>query len=385
MGATAVSRLQQEVTDTYRLARIGGYFYLSAWLIVAYYGGAFVHSRVVALSITAALLVLAVLRELHRPPPINVDARAYSRWLLAHWAVVVATTTLFGCVFVWTVLDQRMAAAHEVLLLAVMGLAVAVAHAFSMRLGFAVVGVAMLYVPGLIALWMAPGNGASAGIMSVYFIYVTMALWRSNVDYQHHLDVDQQLRDQRDLFERQGRTDALTELANRRFFTECLMAKAVQARASKSDLVLMVLDLDHFKNINDHHGHAAGDACLSLFAARLKSAFSAEGEYAARLGGEEFGVLLPSHSLDAAMLRAEHFRSQCASEAIRVGEFQMQVTVSIGVAAFEAEAHNDGDGLYRSADAAMYRAKNSGRNRVCSPEWGAGQQAASCAPARVSG
>ena len=70
-------------------------------------------------------------------------------------------------------------------------------------------------------------------------------------DYQHRLDIDQQLRDQSDLFEKQGRVDALTELANRRFFTESLMQMSQNAKAGNSDLVLMVLDLDHFKSIND--------------------------------------------------------------------------------------------------------------------------------------
>jgi diguanylate cyclase (GGDEF)-like protein len=234
-----------------------------------------------------------------------------------------------------------------------------------MRMGFAVVGVAMLYLPGLVALWSSPAHRASAWMMSLYFTYVTMALWRSNADYQHHLDVDQQLRDQRDLFELQGRTDALTELANRRFFTECLMAMSEQARCRGGNLVLMVLDLDHFKNINDRYGHATGDACLTQFAARLKTLFGNHGDHVARLGGEEFGVLLQGQTLELALLRAEGFRALCACEPIQVGDFCMPITVSIGVAAFELETHQDGDGLYRAADAAVYRAKNSGRNRVC--------------------
>jgi diguanylate cyclase (GGDEF)-like protein len=368
MGATATLRLQQEVADTYRLARIGGWFYLTAWLIVAYYGRAFMHSAPIAWSITFALLVLAVLRGLHKPPTSSINSRGHYAWLMAHWCIVIATTTIFGSVFVWTMIDPRMSAAHEVLLLAVMGLSVAVAHAFSMRLGLAVVGVATLYLPGLIVLWATPIDRASALMMSLYFTYVAVALWRSNADYQHILDVDQQLRDQRDLFEKQGRTDALTELANRRFFTECLMGMSEQALGDDGRLVLLVLDLDHFKSVNDRYGHAAGDACLTLFASRLKAIFGNVGEHAARLGGEEFGVLLQGHSLEVAMLRAEGFRAMCANEPIQVGEFAMPITVSIGVAAFDPQHHQDGDGLYRAADTAVYRAKNSGRNRVCGHE-----------------
>lgn len=365
MATTATLRLQQEVADTYRLARVGGWFYLSAWLIVAWFGGAFEHSTRVAWSLTAALLALALARVLHGAPQANLDTRGHLRWLAVHWCIVVVTTSLFGAVFVWTMVDPRMAASHEILLLAVMGLSVAVAHAFNMRLGFAAIGVATLYLPGLFALWANQQHRGSAWMMTLYFTYVCVALLRSNRDYQHHLNVDEQLREQRDQFEVQGRTDALTSLANRRHFTEMLMSLSDQSRASGTPLALMVLDLDHFKQINDRHGHAAGDACLAQFASRLQAAFDGGGAYAARLGGEEFGVLLAGQAREIALQRAEDFRALCVREPIRVDDADLAITVSIGVAQFTPRDHGDGDGLYRAADAAVYRAKNTGRDRVC--------------------
>lgn len=225
-----------------------------------------------------------------------------------------------------------------------------------------------MYLPGLTILWQRPEDSASAVVMTIYLVYVVATLWRSHDEYQHRLDIDQKLRDQSDLFEQQGRVDALTELANRRFFTECLMSMSQGARNADSHLVLMVLDLDYFKNINDQHGHAIGDSCLSLFASRLKEKFRREGEHAARLGGEEFGVLLQGESLENALRRAEEFRSMCAGNPIQIGTQALDITVSIGVAKFDPDVHRDGDGLYRAADSAVYQAKNSGRNRVCSHE-----------------
>lgn len=365
MATTATLRLQQEVADTYRLARVGGWFYLTAWLIVAWYGGAFLHSPRIAWPMTVALLALAFGRVLHKAPAGTLDTRGHNRWLLTHWAIVICTTSLFGSVFVWTMLDPRMALAHEVLLLAVMGLSVAVAHAFNMRLGFAIVGVVSMYVPGLLALWTSTEYRGSAWMMTLYFTYVCVAVLRSHGDYQHHLDVDEQLREQRDLFEKQGRTDALTGLANRRHFTEQLMDLSEASRAGGPPLVLMVLDLDHFKIINDRHGHAVGDACLAVFAARLKAMFASQGAFPARLGGEEFGVLLHGQSLGQALQGAEQLRVLCERESVLVGNASVPLTVSIGVASFDAAVHGDGDGLYRSADAAVYRAKHSGRNQVC--------------------
>ncbi len=368
MGARSSLRLKQEVADTYRLALIGGYFYLAGWLVVAIYGNAFTHSVIISWCFTIVFLLLAVVRRLHRPPAENADDSTLNKWLMLHWSIVLATTTIFGLVFLWTILDQRMEAAHTAVLLSTMGLAVAIAHAFAMRLQLALLSVVLMYLPGLIALWLASNDSASALVMSIYLLYVGATLWRSHNDYQHRLDIDQKLRDQSDLFEQQGRIDALTELANRRFFTESLMRMSQEARVSNRSLVLMVLDLDHFKNINDQHGHAAGDTCLSLFASQLKTRFGNHGEHAARLGGEEFGVLLQGQSLKDALYRAEAFREYWDSEPIVLGEVVMPITVSIGVAAFDPKLHRDGDGLYRAADSAVYRAKNSGRNKVCSHE-----------------
>lgn len=368
MISAASLRLQQEVTDTYRLAMIGGYFYLAAWLVVAIYGNAFRHSPILACSLSAIFLCLAVLRRLHKPPQNNSSDAVLNRWLLWHWAIVFVTTSVFGLAYLWAVSDERFDAAQTAVMLSTMGLAVAIAHAFSMRLQFALICVAVMYLPGLLALWLSPDEAANALVMSIYLVYVVATLWRSHHEYQHRLDIDQQLRDQSDLFEQQGRIDALTDLANRRFFTESLMRMSQIAKTSGSDLVLMVLDLDHFKNINDQYGHAAGDACLSSFSTRLKMKFGNAGEHAARLGGEEFGVLLPGHTLLAAIRRAEEFRAMCESEPIQIGAVTVRITVSIGVAAFDPENHKDGDGLYRAADTAVYQAKHSGRNRVCSHE-----------------
>lgn len=365
MNGKASLRLRQEVTDTYRLALIGGYFYLAGWLVVAIYGNAFQHSPWIAWPMTLVLLLLALLRRLHKIPSENSDEDTNNKWLMWHWSIVFCTTTLFGLVFLWTMMDERLAAGHTAASLSTMGLAVAIAHAFSMRRCFAILCVVVMYLPGLAALWLVSNDSATALVMSIYLIYVFATLWRSYQEYQHRLDIDQELRNQRDLFEQQGRVDALTELANRRHFTESLMRMSQHARTTNDALILIMLDLDHFKNINDQHGHAVGDACLAIFSARLKGKFGRQNNQAARLGGEEFGILLQGVGIDMAMSRAHDFRGMCEREPISVGDIVIPITVSIGVVAFDYEIHRDGDGLYKAADSAVYRAKNAGRNRVC--------------------
>ena len=381
MNAVQSRRLTQEMEDTYRRALTGGPFYLLAWLIVGIYGGAFVRTPLASWILAFVFVGLAALRFLHRP---ITDAGAHAgeaarvRWLRLHWGIVALTTLLWGAVFCWTLLDPGFGNARIASLLSTLGLATAVAHAFSMRRGFALACIALLYAPGLLVLLADPAERATALVMVVYLAYVLISLVRSHAEYQQRLDLDQELRDQRDLFSQQSRIDPLTELANRRHFSNVLAEAGERARLGGGPLTLLVLDLDHFKKINDTHGHAIGDACLVAIAGRLRTLFSGDGDLPARLGGEEFGVVLDGQDLATAARRAEHFRVNLVEHPIALhgstldgnalDGMVLAMTASIGIAGFERALHGDVDDLYSAADRAVYRAKAAGRNRVCVDE-----------------
>jgi len=157
----------------------------------------------------------------------------------------------------------------------------------------------------------------------------------------------------------------LTGLANRRRFSAALDEWTSEARASGSPLVLLILDLDHFKAVNDRHGHAVGDACLRAFAGQLEQAFGSPDELVARLGGEEFGVLLRGCTIDAAVARAEAFRTRVAASPLVLDDVgALTLGVSIGVAAYDPLRFADSDAFYHASDVALYRAKAGGRNTV---------------------
>lgn len=158
-------------------------------------------------------------------------------------------------------------------------------------------------------------------------------------------------------------TDALTGLPNRRAFLSRLALELarLQRREDPCTSVLMI-DLDHFKGINDHHGHGAGDAVLIAFGALL-SAEMRKVDAAGRLGGEEFAVLLPGSDLAAAGVFAERFRRRLAEMKIDHGGLCLRVTASVGVSALDPSDERPEDALAR-ADQALYRAKAAGRNRI---------------------
>jgi diguanylate cyclase (GGDEF)-like protein len=156
--------------------------------------------------------------------------------------------------------------------------------------------------------------------------------------------------------------DYLTGLFNRRHFFENgpKLIKTVQARPSST---VAVLDIDHFKQLNDTHGHDIGDRVLELVARCLKDAVEGTGNLLARLGGEEFVILFPGMAPAAAMRFSDHLRLDISHATLQVGAEAISVTASIGVA--EADPAESFDLSLRMADRALYSAKQQGRNRVC--------------------
>jgi diguanylate cyclase (GGDEF)-like protein/PAS domain S-box-containing protein len=153
--------------------------------------------------------------------------------------------------------------------------------------------------------------------------------------------------------------DALTGCANRRYFVEQL---STHFELGKAPMVLMMLDLDHFKQINDRYGHAVGDAVLQAFSHVLQDQQRSD-DLVGRIGGEEFAVLLPNTTLTQAKVWAESLRKAVEKIAIAHAEQQVGVTVSIGVAEFDLSLATIDDWLLK-ADKAVYRAKDCGRNQV---------------------
>ena len=160
----------------------------------------------------------------------------------------------------------------------------------------------------------------------------------------------------------QANRDALTHLYNRRYLDSSLMQALVRCKRAGQPLALIMVDIDHFKKINDTHGHQAGDQILISLSAHL-AGMARGGDVACRYGGEEFILFMPSMSLDTAWDRAEELRTQFERNVVAYGEAALQATLSIGIAVYPEHGPSP-DALIRSADIALYQAKDAGRNRV---------------------
>jgi diguanylate cyclase (GGDEF)-like protein/PAS domain S-box-containing protein len=160
-------------------------------------------------------------------------------------------------------------------------------------------------------------------------------------------------------------TDALTGLANRRMFDATLRKEWFRALRDGTPLSLLMIDIDHFKPLNDHYGHQIGDAYLTAVAQVIERSVRRAGDMAARYGGEEFAIVLPGTAAAGALETAEGIRrAMMAAKFDAIVKDGPAVTVSIGVAATVPIAGAGAATLVHSADAALYQAKRNGRNRV---------------------
>jgi diguanylate cyclase len=158
----------------------------------------------------------------------------------------------------------------------------------------------------------------------------------------------------------QALTDALTGLANRRGFDEELKRRFAELRRGGPPLSLVLVDIDHFKQFNDEHGHLAGDYVLNQVADVL-ACTTRQMDFVARYGGEEFGVVLPGTTLEEARHVAEHIRGAIEHKAISYNHLNLAVNVSAGLA--QADRAEEPAAIVGRADAALYAAKQAGRNQ----------------------
>ncbi|QCU90340.1 diguanylate cyclase [Thiomicrorhabdus sediminis] len=167
-----------------------------------------------------------------------------------------------------------------------------------------------------------------------------------------------------DYMQKLAMTDELTGLANRRSFMEKLNKYLYEAYKTNTPFAVAILDIDHFKQINDTFGHDIGDLALEQFAQHTKDFFRQE-DTVARLGGEEFAVILPNCSIEKALQLTDDFRQLVEQYALHFEERSLQFTISIGLSYIQTEDTSlDATQILKQADRALYSAKESGRNKV---------------------
>ncbi|MBJ7536199.1 bifunctional diguanylate cyclase/phosphodiesterase [Marinomonas transparens] len=223
---------------------------------------------------------------------------------------------------------------------------------------------------GVVACWSDPIRSAKGELLGAFAMYhatpklptekdlelINFASSLASIAIENH-NSHQEL-------ERRAYCDSLTGLANRRSFFELAEKALLQCLMSQKHCSMLMMDVDHFKSINDAYGHASGDLVLKQLAKMLEQALP-DDAILGRIGGEEFAILLPDRDGDMATRVAECIRETLANSAVKSLDNQsLHFTVSLGVS-FKVGVHCNIDELLRLADKALYQAKETGRNRVC--------------------
>jgi diguanylate cyclase len=220
---------------------------------------------------------------------------------------------------------------------------------------------------------------AYIGCSMMTLLYAQAISYRMNMDRDLREDAQRQLTEQLDIKVRERTeelemayatlqqvsiTDGLTNTFNRRHFDETLEKEYQRALRESIPLSVLMLDIDHFKGVNDHHGHPFGDLCLQVVSRRIQDCVYRSSDFVARYGGEEFVILLPDTNLQAALKIAERIRQSVAADPVQQNSTTLTVTASIGVANTVPSQPQQQDHLIKLADDYLYQAKADGRNQV---------------------
>ncbi|MBC9249518.1 diguanylate cyclase [Pseudomonas alcaligenes] len=356
--------LWREAQDTRVRTRLGGIYYLLAWLLTWGFSTTPAAMPILGSLASAFFALMLALRWLHRPPIQQTNACLQS-WIDRHWGLIFITSLGWGLAHAWALYRPEFAPSRLIATLSTVAFSTAMAFNFSMRKGRCIAAILLLYLPGLLALsQLGDSQHALLVTLAFYLSYLLLALNRSHREYRATLALEQQLLEQRERFDQLSRTDSLTQLGNRLQFNNLFPALIARAQRQGSPLSLVLLDIDFFKRINDEHGHALGDACLNAFAQRMRRIFRRDSDALLRLGGEEFGVLMADTPLAQAQELAEQFRLDLAEHGLEIDGQHHPLTTSLGLGCFDASRDASPEAFFKRVDDALYRAKAQGRDRL---------------------
>jgi diguanylate cyclase (GGDEF)-like protein len=359
-------RLRRAARDLYVRSMHGPFFYIIGSVLFVLTIGRPAELPPLAWAPSLLFALLYALRYGNRVPPMPAPADELRRWRFRHWLLIDA-----GCLL-WTghlLVAGAMFPPHSppvmVALTCTFAYLSAIGNSFVMNRRAAIGALLALWVPGALAFAIFYRDGLPVALgVGAYGLYSMHMLERSHRDYCGQIDAEVALLAAKAESEKLVATDVLTGLANRREYERRFAQAWHMAARQRGDLALLVIDLDNFKQLNDAYGHAAGDSCLRHFAEILTRHFRRAGDLSARIGGEEFAVILPGVTAYDAAVLGEEFRRSLTQSSCRYSDHEIRVTASIGAGAADWERDRDPLATFARIDQACYEAKKQGRSRL---------------------
>lgn len=287
-----------------------------------------------------------------------------SQWIYIFHFCIVCQVMLWSVAFGHSLMEPRLAPIFPAMVLASCAMSAAALNSLTPSRWLAEFTIIFVLLPTMLLMLFHTERWQLAILMVWYVVYLLIMSTRIRKEYFAFLAAEMRLVEQQQALKELNNTDHLTQISNRRFFERRLKYAWELAKRSLNSIAVVTLDIDHFKDINDSYGHPAGDRCLIVVAAILKKISKRSTDVVARVGGEEFAILLANTELKAAIAIAENMRYEIEHTAI--DGLPLKVTASFGVHAQTPSQGASRDSMLKAVDKALYHAKQNGRNQVCS-------------------
>lgn len=356
----------QGVIDLSERTRNGILLYLPIWLVLMQADHYMARHPLFVLGNAGVLLVITCARWRLQRDLRPLLLRHFQRTLVAFRTISLLHNLYWGvlCAIVFTAPDAEHA--RWLMMMSTVGITaggiviVAIDDVLPRVYPLALLG------PSFVALMtkIDANNLSVCGLIIVVFAYAQAVKNVVSRDYWARQRGQALLEQRARELEMLSRTDVLTQVPNRLEFQERLNIAWRDARRRNEPVSVAMVDLDHFKQVNDTHGHPFGDLCLQAAAQALIRAVRRPGDLVARFGGEEFIVLMPNTAEEGARAVAERMLEHVAQTEVQDGEHRVHLSCSIGVASCVPQTQGSHEGLVRAADEVLYAAKQAGRARV---------------------
>ncbi len=365
-NSAAPSLKKQFYFDLTMRSRGGIFVYLATWILTATWSGLFeVHPFAFYLN-TFIIIFISIMRTAHYVLYHHYDLKSKKMHNLLVLLILLGALH-WGLLSAWIAFFCSISSLHYLYMIIISAFALGGSAILSISTIIRNVFALFIYLPSLITGFIV-GNEEIiilAVLLIITLLYIAESTKFSYNDYWSAITNAKASDDKAKQLKKLSITDSLTGIYNRMYFNDSLNHEWKRCSRLQSSLSIMLIDLDHFKNVNDNFGHLAGDGCLKKIGEVLKSEIRRDTDVIARYGGEEFVVLLPDTNLVISTLIAENLVKKVASVELTWETKKIHLSCSIGLASVIPNREMNSEELLKAADETMYQAKKQGRNQVC--------------------
>ena len=358
-------RISQRVADDLKKRAYPGIIAYPALLTVLLFGSGYVHRQTeFSIQFMSILGGICLLRLVHSLVVSRIPYRFADLSLDFFFMEICLTALVWGIGLAKFMGMPEEADMRMLMVVSTIGICSGACSSYAPFLPLALAVNFLILGPGILYMAYLGGYWHMVVLFVLFSGFSAILSVRANAEYRTALDNEALLKQQAMDLEKISNMDGLTGLYNRRYFETAFEVAWQNAIRNRERIALVICDIDFFKRVNDDYGHLAGDEYLRTIAHHLARTFRRQNDIVARYGGEEFVVLLTGVRSGMARDRAEVFRSTMAQTSLTFEPHTIRATVSLGVAEGIPTADLEKESLLAKADAMLYEAKASGRNRV---------------------